>query len=84
MPIFRNIFGCSNRESEKNEYIREKLEVKTDIIDIKRQMFHMESKINLLEKQLYNDIRRLEDKIDSKFEGINNKMDSLILFLKKD
>lgn len=66
MPIFKNIFGCVSNDNNDN---------------IERRINALEGKYDNLERQLYNDVRRIEDKIDNKFEILNNKIDNLILIL---
>ena len=72
MPnIIGKLFSCNNSgNDDDNETI------KNDIRDL-------QSKVNLLEMELCNDMKRIEDKIDMKFDILNNKIDTLIVLLRR-
>ena len=63
-----NLFNCV-RSPKNNEE------------DLDTDVLRLERRVEYLERELRENIRRLEDKIDIKFELLSNKIDTLIITL---
>lgn len=50
MPVFRNIFGCSSRDSNES------------LMEIKSEIDRLKTKVNVMESGIVRDIKHLEEK----------------------
>ena len=80
MGIFKNLFSCTCIDDvpKKDDTI------KTDMTLMKDEMRKMQSEITLLFKlrsDTDGEMRRLEDKLNTHFQILDNKIDSVILIL---
>jgi len=57
-------------------------------VDKEEDIKELRGKVEALEKEMYNNIKRIEDKIIDKFDILNSRLDSkfdtLMLYLNKD
>ena len=89
--LFKNFFVCNGidleRERELEKFTRLYNELKDEVKDIKDEVKILKRDINTLFRDNTNirtDIKNLELKLDSRFDVLTGKLDSLILLLKKN
>ena len=77
MKIFKNLFNCVKGQSENELKIQQH---KSDIELIKRDIRILYDKSS----SFTQDIKRLEDKLDNKFDMLNIKIDNILVLLNRN
>ena len=88
MSLFKNLFGCTCNNNGQNDINDRQIiindAVKEGIGLIKGEIKKIEDDVNNLYRvkaDSYQEIKRLEDKLNSNFSILSNKIDNVILIL---
>ena len=83
MPIFKNIFGCSSKDStEESNHTYDDIKMLIQRMQMEQQIMQKEfNQLRIEKNNLNRDLKRIDDKIDTKFDIISGKIDNLIMML---
>lgn len=70
MPsLIKNLFNCSCKDNDDEED------------EIKERITKLEMNVDSLQRENFQNMSRIEDKISLKFDLLNNKIDNVIMIL---